>query len=103
MQRYEKVNYNGIELSLPFENAILVKVHGKSWGLLRCHYDGFTTADLDEFADCDFVNFNNLCTRAVLSRKSIPFKKKKILQFYAQSPHIAKLTAKGSLIRGKFT
>ena len=51
MKRYEKDNYNGIELSLPFENAILVKVHGKSWGLLRCHYDGFTTADLDEFAD----------------------------------------------------
>jgi hypothetical protein len=68
MKRYEKDNYNGIELSLPFENAILVKVHGKSWGLLKCHYDEFTTTDLDEFADCDFVNFNNLCTGAVLSK-----------------------------------
>ena len=101
MQRFEKINYNGIELSLPFENAILVKVHGKSWGLLKCHYDEFTTTDLDEFADCDFINFNNPCTEAILDKKINPILKN--CNFTYNTPHIAKLTAEGTLIQGKFT
>jgi len=100
MQRYTMINYNGIELALPIEGAFLVKINEKTWGILKCEYDEFTTTDLDEFADCRFINYHNPCTENILEQKIDPILKN--CNFTYKTPHIATLTAEGTLIQGKY-
>ena len=100
MQRYTMINYNGIELALPIEGAFLVKINEKTWGILKCEYDEFTTTDLDEFADCRFINYHNPCTENILEHKIDPILKN--CNFTYKTPHIATLTAEGTLIQGKY-
>ncbi len=101
MQRYVPINYNGIELTFPIEDAFLVRVNDKSWGLLQRQYVEFTTTDVDEFGDCKFYPYHNPCTNTILDKKIDPILK--YCNFTYKTPHITTLTAEGTLLQGSYS
>jgi hypothetical protein len=101
MQRYVPINYSGIELTFPIKDAFLVRVNNKSWGLMQCQYVEFTTTDLDEFGDCKFYPYHNLCTDTILDKRIDPILKYR--NFTYKTPHITTLTAEGTLLQGSYS